>query len=90
MWRLLIQGLPSQGVYKSIYDRQRRSTEEYRERAAKQRRKRYKKNPEPSLTANRNYKDRFVAEHGLEAWNARQREYKRNWLAKPASPKDEE
>lgn len=82
MWRILLHGLPSQGPFKAIYDRQRRSTDEYRAHAAKLKRRRYRKNPTKQLSVNRSYKERFVERYGLEAWNARQREYKRRWRAR--------
>lgn len=82
LWRILLHGLPTHGAYKAIYDRQRRNNAEYRKRENAQKRSRYQTNPEKQLSINRSYKARFIQRHGLEAWNARQREYLRQWRAR--------
>lgn len=84
LWQLLLRGIPAQGPFKPIYDRQRRGREEVKEREAKAKRRRYrtKAGRARMLANNQSYKERFIERHGLEAWQTRQRKYKRRWRTK--------
>ena len=91
MWKILINGLPTQGPFKSIYDKQRRSTEAFKEAEAKIKRERYRKSTKEKkarLDANRRYKANYIEKHGQQAWSDRQAAYKETFHKKRKEVKE--
>ena len=81
-WKLLISGLTAQGEHKKYYDKARRSRPQHKAKEAIRRRRKYTSDPELRariLEVNKNARERWIEKYGIEAWRARNREYKRQY-----------